>query len=78
MAGILIKPLQKQMLLVKKQHNKGLEADFGSVYLAEAPARKYLNAEKEYRWQYLFDVRQSFQPPNAVLQTASRDAGNSP
>jgi len=46
--------LSNQIDSVKKMHDSDLEADLGSVYLPDALARKYPNADKEFRWQYFF------------------------
>lgn len=46
--------LQKHLDEVKKVHEKDLATGFGEVYLPEALARKYVNAAKEWRWQYVF------------------------
>jgi len=39
---------------VKVLHIEDIEQGFGNVYLPEALARKYPNAEREFRWQYVF------------------------
>lgn len=39
---------------VRKLHEQDLANGHGSVYLPEALARKYRNASREFRWQYLF------------------------
>ncbi|PIQ88297.1 MAG: integrase [Candidatus Omnitrophica bacterium CG11_big_fil_rev_8_21_14_0_20_42_13] len=39
---------------VKELHIKDLEAGYGEVYLPGALSRKYPNAAKEWRWQYVF------------------------
>ncbi len=46
--------LKKQISQVKQQHEEDIADGFGAVYLPEALARKYPNAEKEFRWQYVF------------------------
>jgi integron integrase len=60
---LLITPLQAQIDSVKKQHDSDLEAGFGSVFLPDALSRKYPNAEKEFRWQYLFPASRIAQDP---------------
>lgn len=50
----LIIPLQQQMAFVKKIHQTDLQEGFGEVYLPYALERKYPNANREFRWQYLF------------------------
>ena len=50
----LVKPIQQQLDKVRKLHDGDLEAGFGEVHLPDALARKYPNAAKELRWQYMF------------------------
>ena len=50
----LIEKLKQQIEDVKQQHNGDIDDGFGTVYLPDALARKYPNAEKEFRWQYVF------------------------
>ncbi len=50
----LITPLQQQIAFVKKIHQIDLQEGFGEVYLSYALERKYPNANRELRWQYLF------------------------
>ncbi len=39
---------------VKALHSEDLKEGYGSVYMPDALAKKYPNAEKEFRWQYVF------------------------
>lgn len=48
----------------KKIHDQDLAKGFGDVYLPEALDRKYANAAKEWRWQYVF--------PSATLSVDPR------
>ena len=50
----LIEELKTQVEVIKQRHAEDLKAGFGKVYIPEALARKYPNAEKELRWQYVF------------------------
>ena len=50
----LIDALKRQIDRVKIQHAEDLQGGFGEVYLPNALARKYPNAAKELRWQYVF------------------------
>ncbi len=50
----LARPLQQHQVGVEHQHEEDLERGFGSVYLPNALARKYPNAERSWRWQYVF------------------------
>jgi integron integrase len=47
-------PLQEQIKRVAQLHKDDLACGLGAVYLPDALARKYPNAEKELIWQYLF------------------------
>ena len=47
-------PLREHLTSVKKIHDDDIEKGFGEVYLPEALNRKYPNAAKEWRWQYVF------------------------
>ena len=49
--------MQFQVDLVKKIHEEDLALGFGNVYLPEALSRKYPNAAREYRWQYVFPAK---------------------
>lgn len=46
--------LQAQINQVKQTHDRDLENGYGRVFLPDALARKYPNAPKEFRWQYVF------------------------
>jgi len=50
----LIPLLQEHPQRVKALHQQDLAQGFGSVYLPDALARKYPNADKEWSWQYVF------------------------
>ena len=50
----LIGPLNKQLRYVKKLHERDLSIGFGAVYLPFALEKKYPNAAREWRWQYVF------------------------
>ncbi|MES9834655.1 MAG: integron integrase [Candidatus Thiodiazotropha sp. DIVDIV] len=63
MPDVLIEALQSQIEKVKEQHETDLAAGFGSVFLPNALSRKYPNADKELRWQYLFPASQIAQDP---------------
>ena len=42
---------------VKALHTEDLQAGYGEVYLPDALSRKYPNAGKEWRWQYVFPAK---------------------
>jgi integrase len=45
--------LKQQIAFVERQHQLDLKNGFGEVYLPDALGRKYQNAAKELRWQYV-------------------------
>jgi integron integrase len=47
-------PLEEHLRFVQIQHRKDLSNSFGRVYLPNALAKKYKNADKEWGWQYVF------------------------
>lgn len=61
----LIEPLKAQLVTVKQTHAEDIEKGFGSVYLPGALARKYSNAPKEYRWQYVFPASTISEDPRS-------------
>ena len=67
MPDVLFANLRKQINQVEQLHKKDLEAGFGSVFLPEALARKYPNAERELRWQYLFPASRLAQNPRTGI-----------
>lgn len=46
--------LRRHLEEVKALHMKDIEAGYGEVYLPDALERKYPNAAKDWRWQYVF------------------------
>ncbi len=50
----LISPLRKQLERGHRIHENDLKNGFGEVYLPYALARKYPNAGREWRWQFVF------------------------
>lgn len=50
----LLDDLRQQVEKARVLHSEDIEQGFGKVYLPQALARKYPNAEKEFRWQYVF------------------------
>ncbi len=79
--------LQQQVNKVRVLHDVDLEEGYGEVYLPNALSRKYPNAAKELRWQYVFPSgKLSIDPRSGVtrrhhlhesgLQKAIKRAGN--
>jgi len=56
-------PLQKHLKQVKAIHEKDLTAGWGSVLLPEALDRKYPNAPKDWRWQWVFPQENRWKNP---------------
>lgn len=50
---------------VKAIHEQDLAVGYGAVYLPHALARKYLNAEKDWLWQYVFPSRNLSEDPRS-------------
>ena len=65
----LITVLKEQIKKVKALHGEDLKEGFGAVYIPDALSRKYPNAEKEFRWQYVFpSVRISTDPRTGAVR----------
>jgi site-specific recombinase XerD len=63
----LIEPLRTHLAKVRELHNTDLEQGFGRVYLPNALAAKYPNADREWGWQYVFpSSRRSCDPRSGV------------
>lgn len=57
--------LRCQLDKVRLEHKSDIAQGHGRVYLPQALARKYPNAEKEFRWQYVFPARSISQDPRS-------------
>ena len=57
--------LKNQLDLVKRIHEQDLDIGYGAVYLPNALARKYKNAEKDFRWQYVFPSKKLSTDPRS-------------
>ncbi len=61
--------LEQQVEKARDLHAEDLEKRFGQVFLPGGLARKYPNAETEFRWQYLFPAaRMSVDPRSGVVR----------
>ena len=61
--------IQAQVTRVKSLHDDDIASGLGDVYLPPALARKYKNAAKEFRWQYLFpSTRPSADPRTRAIR----------
>ena len=61
----LIPDLRQHLERVQLRHQEDLAAGFGSVYLPGALDRKYPNAAREWRWQYVFPARDRSTDPRS-------------
>ena len=52
----LTEPLRQQVESAKRNHNRDLSDGYGTVYLPNALARKYPNAERAFAWQFIFQA----------------------
>jgi len=59
--------LKNQLNLVKHIHEQDLDIGYGGVYLPNALARKYKNAEKDFRWQYVFPSKKLSTDPRSGM-----------
>jgi integron integrase len=51
---VLLEPLRLHLKQVRAQHDLDLSQGYGTVYLPYALERKYVNANREFAWQYAF------------------------
>ncbi|MFH1969452.1 MAG: integron integrase [Verrucomicrobiota bacterium] len=52
-----LQPLQDHLAQVKVLHEQDLALEHGAVYLWPGLERKYPNASREWRWQYVFPAK---------------------
>lgn len=65
----LIDRINEQISKTRKLHDFDLASGQGEVYLPYALARKYKNAAREFKWQYLFPASSvSADPRNGVMR----------
>jgi len=65
LAEALIPVLREHLEKVRLIHQEDLKVGFGSVYLPGALERKYPNAAREWRWQYVFPARDLSKDPRS-------------
>lgn len=66
--------LQQHLLVRRNLFNDDAQKSQQSVYLPDALARKYPNADKEWRWQYLFvSTKLSIDPRSNIIRRHHRD-----
>ena len=62
-------PLQRHLEGVLNTHNKDLADGYGAVYLPYALERKYVNAARQWHWQYVFPAtKRSVDPRSNVIR----------
>ncbi len=61
----LLESLEVQLDKVRRMHEGDLAKGFGAVFIPDALARKYPNAPKEYRWQYVFPATTISEDPRS-------------
>lgn len=65
----LVDPLRRQVQHVQHVHQQDLARGYGAVFLPDALARKYPNAEREWIWQWVFpSARLSVDPRADVVR----------
>ncbi len=65
----LIPRLREQFEKARQLHRRDLANGYGRVYLPHALSRKYPNADREWRWQYVFPARRlSIDPRTGILR----------
>lgn len=74
--GISIEAMQVQLSHALRVHEMDLAAGFGAVWLPNALARKYPNAQREWCWQYVFpSMQRSVDPRDGVERRHHLDEG---
>jgi integron integrase len=63
----LIEPLKMKIEEVRVTHSKDIEKGFGQVFLPDALSRKYPNAAREFRWQYVFAASTISEDPRSGM-----------
>jgi integron integrase len=59
----LIEPLQEHLRRVRRIHQSDLEEGYGRVWLPHALERKYMEANREWSWQYVFPAANRSRDP---------------
>ncbi|MEO7804521.1 MAG: integron integrase [Actinomycetota bacterium] len=87
LADVVIEPLKQHLRTVRMQHSTDLHLGLGRVPMPGALARKYLNADREWGWQWVFPasshyvdrktgVRHRYHLHESVVQKAVRVAAS--
>lgn len=59
--------LRAQLVEARRLHDRDLAIGYGAVWLPNALERKYLNAEREWKWQYVFPAASRSTDPRSGL-----------
>jgi integron integrase len=62
---IIIEPLKNHLECVRLVHEEDLRLGFGDVYLPYALEKKYPNAGREWKWQYIFPAPKRSSDPRS-------------
>ncbi len=65
----IISALKEHLSKVQQLHDKDLRDGYGEVYLPHALARKYPNAPREWKWQYIFPAPNLAKDPRSEGKT---------
>ncbi len=68
----IVPALRHQLETVRKQHHADLQKGHGRAPLPDALERKYVNAEREWVWQFVFPSKTLSQNPRANHDTLYR------
>jgi integron integrase len=63
----VVEPLKEHLQRVKRVHQQDLVQGYGSVYLPFALERKYVSADREWVWQYIFPSDRRSQDPRSGI-----------
>ncbi len=70
----LVQPLQDHLRKIQALHNEDLAAGYGAVFMPMALDKKYPNAGKDWRWQYVFpSVKLSVDPRSKITRRHHAD-----
>ncbi len=70
----LVQPLQDHLRKIQTLHNDDLAAGYGSVFMPMALDKKYPNAGKDWRWQYVFpSIKLSVDPRSKITRRHHAD-----
>ena len=68
LADELVTPLRRHLAVVRTLFERDVAAGFGRVYLPHALQRKYPNADREWKWQFLFPASRRSRDPRSGIR----------